>query len=1192
MPPDAVIGEEERVSVADLALGLEEADSRFAQRARLARYGFGSVTALVAFVTMLMFVPVIDEPLYALVVGAVAVTVWYGGLGPGLFAVVIGWSLSFVVFVGEPASIDLNDDTGLIRWAASAIVGLGVVWVAVVMRRGRERAALAADEAVATVRGIAGIQELATALSAAVTPSDVAHALIERTPLLLGARGGALGLIDGAELVIVDPKGVGLQTHAPGSHIPLSARAPIAQAASRGTSIQVRDRDTFEREYPDGAALTPYAHGAVAVPVRATGGEVVGAMSYLFDEYRSVDDEAETIALIAADMGGQALERARLYDRERESVQSLDRILRVSPRFHTDSEESASTAICREARTSFGADVSVLWRLRDDRLELLASDPLHPALPTGLVASLSDFPTLHEAVDTLEVSFVPNVQDEALGAGLERTRQLGIHSSLRTPIAIGGAKAELVLIVSWQRVLPEPDASRIALMRRFADQAGFALEQVARRRAQAEAARRAEETRRLQEITAALSLASSVTDVSNACLEHALNAVGAEAGFVVLTRDEGAMVDIVTSTGYADDELERWRALALDADIHFMRAIGTGEAIWALSAEDMTRYAVHETHSDRGWAALPLSTAAGVRGALHLAFRRPTELTEAERRWLQTVVSQCAQALERSRLFDAEQLVRRRTERLQDMTVALSNALTRADVASVVVDEIGEAMGADATALASVAEERQLAQPLASRGYAGDVLERWLDISVDAQTPAARALRRRASAFYETIDEIRDEFPDVAADVIASGHSSFLFVPLVVGRRASGVVVMSWAEPHELSTEDRRFVESLAGQAAQALDRATHFESEQTIAETLQRSVLPVSLPRMEGVQLAARYVPGTAELDVGGDWFDAIPLPDGRLGLVVGDVVGKGVQAAATMAQLRNGLRAFSLDRMKPSSTLARLNRLAEEVVETAFATIAYVVVDPKAGVCRFSSAGHPPPLIAYPDGRVELLEGGRGLPLGAGSDTRYRQAVAELPVGSVLVLYTDGLVERRGRAIDEGFERLREATKRGPREPEQLVEHILEEMVGGEERGDDIALLAVRLLAVAPQPLRIRIPSDAGSLDLVRDVLRAWLEGTSLNRADSHDVILATWEACANSIEHALDPDENYVEVAAEITDSRVRISVEDSGRWTPPTNRADRGLGLRLMHAAMSSVDITSGDSGTRVTFEKELAEAETA
>ena len=445
-------------------------------------------------------------------------------------------------------------------------------------------------------------------------------------------------------------------------------------------------------------------------------------------------------------------------------------------------------------------------------------------------------------------------------------------------------------------------------------------------------------------------------------------------------------------------------------------------------------------------------------------------------------------------------------------------------------------------------------------------------------------MRRRSSSFFGSPDDLTDEFPDLAADIARTGHASFLFVPLVAGRRTRALLAVSWEEAYALTNEERRFAEALAGQAAEALDRATSYETEQTIAETLQRSVLPTSLPTLAGLDLAARYLPGTEELDVGGDWFDAIPLPDGRLGLVVGDVVGKGVQAAATMAQLRNALRAFSLDRLKPSSVVARLNRLAEEVVDTAFATVVYVVVDPVAGVARFTSAGHPPPLVSFPDGRVELLEGGRGLPLGAAPDSSYSHGVVELPVGSVLLLYTDGLVERRDRPIDEGLERLRAAALAAPRDHEQLVEHVLAELIGSGQRGDDIALLALRLLTVAPKPLRVRIPNDLTSLDLVRDAVRTWLTGTDLTREDGHAVVLAVWEACANAIEHASEPNGDYVEIRAEVTGSGVRFVVDDTGAWKAPTRRAGRGLGLELMRSTMTSVDVTQGTNGTRVTLEK--------
>jgi serine phosphatase RsbU (regulator of sigma subunit)/anti-sigma regulatory factor (Ser/Thr protein kinase) len=416
--------------------------------------------------------------------------------------------------------------------------------------------------------------------------------------------------------------------------------------------------------------------------------------------------------------------------------------------------------------------------------------------------------------------------------------------------------------------------------------------------------------------------------------------------------------------------------------------------------------------------------------------------------------------------------------------------------------------------------------------------------------------------------------------------ASFLFVPLIVSGVPNGLVIVSWDGPVDLSEEDRVFIGTVASQAAQALDRARHFESERTIAETLQRSVLPASLPHVESVQLAARYLPGTEEIDVGGDWYDAIQLPDGRLGLAVGDVVGKGVQSAATMAQLRNGLRAFALDQMKPSSTVARLNRLAEDISDGAFATIVYAVLDHETGVCRLTSAGHPPPLVILPDGRAEFVEGGRGLPLGIGADHAYRQAVVELAVGSTLLFYSDGLVERRSEPIDAGLEKLRRAAEEAPSNPELLVEHVLERLVGDSKRGDDIVALAVRLLAVCPRTLELGLPARPRSLDLVRDALRVWLQQAPLTEEEAYDVVLATWEACANAIEHPTVEDGTF-RVRAALEATSVAITVEDHGPWRAEAERADRGLGLRLMRSLMTSVEVGSSDRGTVVRLEKALA-----
>ncbi len=613
--------------------------------------------------------------------------------------------------------------------------------------------------------------------------------------------------------------------------------------------------------------------------------------------------------------------------------------------------------------------------------------------------------------------------------------------------------------------------------------------------------------------------------------------------------------------------------------------MATGEAVWALSATDMESFTGLSSGLDAGWITIPLATPIGVRGALHVSLREPRELGDADRMWLQAMVSQCSQALERSRLFEDEQLSRRRSEELQNMTAALSNALTRSDVADIAMEAIGSAVQASGVAVA-VVEDRSVLRVFGAHGYDGEVAE-WLDAEIDAQTPATRAMGRRRARFFRSLDAIATEFPDAVPALTRTGHTSFLFTPMVTGRQARGAIVVSWEEERELSGEEIEVVGSLAGQTAQALERAGHYESEQTIAETLQRSVLPVSLPRVDGVQLAARYLPGSAELDVGGDWFDALRLPDGKLGLVVGDVVGKGVQAAASMAQLRNALRAFSSERLKPATALTRLNRLADEVLDTTFATIAYAVLDPNTGVCRLASAGHPPPVVAYPDGRVELLEGARGLPLGTGTASKYRQEVIELPAGSVLVMYTDGLVERRGQSIDVGLSELVAAIRETSKDPERLLEHVLDRVVGESARGDDIAMLAVRLFPVAPRPLELRVQGRPSSMGLVRDALRTWLETAPVTRAEAEDIVLATWEACANAIEHPVDTTDELVTVRVALTDSIVRVEIEDSGRWASASERTDRGLGLVLMRSLSSAVDIDNPNGGTRVVLEKKIA-----
>ena len=355
---------------------------------------------------------------------------------------------------------------------------------------------------------------------------------------------------------------------------------------------------------------------------------------------------------------------------------------------------------------------------------------------------------------------------------------------------------------------------------------------------------------------------------------------------------------LVSSTGYDDAELELWRGCDLDSDVPFAKAIGTGEAVWALTADELSAFTGISEPRAHGWVTVPLVTTRGARGALHLSLRRPRRLTQSEREWLQAMVSQCGQALERSGLYEEERRSPPPSRAAQArITELLSNALTSKDVADVVADEVATAVDATAVAVAA-AQDGDVTGILTARGHGVEVADVVLEPGLASSSPTARALRTRRSVLLTEAASLGS--PDDVDMLARSGAEMLLLVPLTAGRQSNGLLVVAWDSPMLLSVEDRAIVEALAGQAALALDRARRFESERAIVETLQRSVLPVSLPRVDGVQMAARYLPGGVQFDVGGDWFDAISLPDGKLGLVVGDVVGKGVQAAASMSQLR----------------------------------------------------------------------------------------------------------------------------------------------------------------------------------------------------------------------------------------------------------------------------------------------------
>ncbi len=294
-------------------------------------------------------------------------------------------------------------------------------------------------------------------------------------------------------------------------------------------------------------------------------------------------------------------------------------------------------------------------------------------------------------------------------------------------------------------------------------------------------------------------------------------------------------------------------------------------------------------------------------------------------------------------------------------------------------------------------------------------------------------------------------------DAVGPGARSLEAPLLVGGRRIGSLAVARRGEGAPFGGDDEELAHRLAELAALQLESARMYEREHEIAGVLQRSLLPEELPTVPGVALAARYLAAGAAVEAGGDWYEAVPLGDGRVALAVGDVVGKGSRAAAAMGRLRSALLAFSMEGLGPAELLARLSRFAEAVPEANCATVALAVVGGDGEVV-YACAGHPYPLLLSAEGGARLLRDGRGGPLAAWESMRFEEGRTRLGPGDAIALYTDGLVERRGEALDAGLARLEEAARPLSGRPAEEICDGLLAALGAESAPDDVALLVAR--------------------------------------------------------------------------------------------------------------------------------------
>ncbi len=413
------------------------------------------------------------------------------------------------------------------------------------------------------------------------------------------------------------------------------------------------------------------------------------------------------------------------------------------------------------------------------------------------------------------------------------------------------------------------------------------------------------------------------------------------------------------------------------------------------------------------------------------------------------------------------------------------------------------------------------------------------------------------------------------------GLRSLLGVPLLVEGSVIGVLHVGTLTTRAFDDEDEELLLRAADRAALAIYSRLS-ERERGLAVALQRSLLP-RLPDLPAVSLAGRYFPAAAAR-LGGDWYDAFQLADGRLGLAIGDVVGHGFHAAAIMGQLRSGLRAYALDGREPGAVLERVSRLLRQIEPGRTATLVYIVLDPHGGALSVASAGHPPPLVAPMDGEPRFIELPGSVPLGAARHATYESRHLELDPGSALVLYTDGLVERSSESLDDGLGRLSEAAREGPDDLEHLSDAIVGKLLPQGPGDDDAALLVARALPLAAS-LSAEFPAEIESIPLMRRMLARWLSEAGATRADIDDLMLAAAEAAANAIEHAYGLERGAFELRARPVDDGVVVTISDSGNWRAPRG-TNRGRGLVLMEGLTDAVEVIQDDAGTTVQLSRRL------
>ncbi|TMR94973.1 SpoIIE family protein phosphatase [Nonomuraea basaltis] len=387
------------------------------------------------------------------------------------------------------------------------------------------------------------------------------------------------------------------------------------------------------------------------------------------------------------------------------------------------------------------------------------------------------------------------------------------------------------------------------------------------------------------------------------------------------------------------------------------------------------------------------------------------------------------------------------------LATTLARAVTAQEVIDLVADHVMPVY--DVQALAILTSNGGRMRVAASRGYSRQAIDEFDGRPVIPPARERRPLEAGKPAFFSTWDELRQAYPDA---IRSDNMSAWAFLPLVTSGRPIGLCILAYDRPHRFNTDERATLTALAGLIAQAFERARLYDVKHQLAQCLQSSLLPRTLPEIPGLDVAARYVPATPGMDIGGDFYDLIRLSDTVAAAVIGDVQGHDVTAAALMGQVRTAIHAHAASGANPGEVLARTNRLLMELAPDRFTSCLYVSLDLERHTACLASAGHLPPLLGRPGAPAKVLSTSPGLLLGIDPEAEYPTTDLDLPPGSVLTLYTDGLIELPGLDLDDAIRDLADRFTPCPgRSLHDLAEFLIEP-VALDQRTDDIAVLLLR--------------------------------------------------------------------------------------------------------------------------------------